>query len=75
MTADKIEIGNKLMKELASLTLTLGGNKEKVDSMVGSFLEETPVQFGLLLECIVKDKKEELLALLHKLKQIGRAHV
>jgi hypothetical protein len=27
MTVDKIEIGNKLKKELASLTLTFDGNK------------------------------------------------
>jgi CheY-like chemotaxis protein len=68
MAVDKIEIGNKLKRELASLTLTFNGNKEKVDSMVRSFLEETPRHFVLLHDSIVKEKKEELLALLHKLK-------
>jgi CheY-like chemotaxis protein len=68
MLVDKIEIGNKLKNELASLTSTFDGNKEKVSSMVHSFQEETPLQFALLHENIVKEKKEEILALLHKLK-------
>jgi CheY-like chemotaxis protein/HPt (histidine-containing phosphotransfer) domain-containing protein len=68
MVIDKLEIKNKLRAELASLALTLDGNTDKVNRMTQSFLDETAPNFILLRNAIENEKKEELLALLHKLK-------
>ncbi|MFM9838598.1 MAG: response regulator [Cyclobacteriaceae bacterium] len=68
MVIDKLEIKNKLRAELASLALTLDGNTEKVNRMTQSFLDETAPNFTLLRNAIENNMKDELLALLHKLK-------
>jgi CheY-like chemotaxis protein len=68
MATDRMEVKKKLKEELANLTLTLDGNKEKVDAMVRSFLDETPADFASLRESIKNEKKDDLLSLLHKLK-------
>ena len=68
MTVDKLEIKNKLRTELASLTVTLDGNTEKMNRMTQSLLVEISTDFASLRHAIENEKKEELLALLHKLK-------
>jgi CheY-like chemotaxis protein/HPt (histidine-containing phosphotransfer) domain-containing protein len=68
MIVDKLEIKNKLRNELASLTVTLDGNTEKMNRMTQSLLDETLVDFASLRKAIENEKKDEVLALLHKLK-------
>jgi CheY-like chemotaxis protein/HPt (histidine-containing phosphotransfer) domain-containing protein len=68
MIVDKLEIKNKLRAELASLALTLDGNTEKVNRMTQSFLDETTPNFVSIRAAIESEKKDELLALLHKIK-------
>jgi CheY-like chemotaxis protein/HPt (histidine-containing phosphotransfer) domain-containing protein len=68
MIVDQLEIKNKLRAELASLALTLDGNTEKVNRMTQSFLDETAPNFVSICAAIESEKKDELLALLHKIK-------
>ncbi len=68
MVIDKLEIKNKLRAELANLAHTLDGNTEKVNRMTQSFLDETAPNFISLRNAIENNMKDELLALLHKLK-------
>jgi CheY-like chemotaxis protein len=68
MIVDKLEIKNKLRTEIAILLLDLDGDRRIVNQVIQSFLDETAPDFMFLRDAIEKEKKDRLLALLHKLK-------
>jgi len=68
MVVDILEVNKKLRRELTNLAATLDGDKDKVNRMTQTLLDDIAPDFEKLREAIENEKRDELLTLLHKLK-------